>query len=55
MLEEGLVAFAHVLVEQRAERDASCVRADAVQRDFFSHAHASNSRSKQLTNFGQAL
>jgi hypothetical protein len=38
MLEEGLVAFAHVLVEQRVERDASCVRADVVQRDFFSDA-----------------
>jgi hypothetical protein len=34
--EEGLAAFAHVLREVHVERDASCARADVIQRDFFS-------------------
>jgi hypothetical protein len=37
------------------EHDASRACANAVQRDFFSHAHASSSRSKQLTDLGRAL
>jgi hypothetical protein len=33
--EEGLVAFAHALGAVHAEHDASRVRVDFVQRDFF--------------------
>jgi hypothetical protein len=53
MWEEGLAAFAHVLGEVCAECDGSQI--DAVQRDFFTQARASNSQSKQLTNLGWTL
>jgi hypothetical protein len=53
--EQGLAAFAHVLGLVRAECDASRARADAIQREFFTQARASNSWSEQLTDLGRAL
>jgi hypothetical protein len=53
--EEGLAAFACMLVEVRMERDACYVRADAVQWDFFAHACTSSSRSKQHTDLSRTL
>jgi hypothetical protein len=55
MWEEGLAAFSRGLGEVRMERDASCTCIDAVQQDFFTQAHASSSRSEQLTDLGQTL
>jgi hypothetical protein len=37
------------------EHDVSHVHADATKRDFFAQEHASNSRSKQLTDLGRTL
>jgi hypothetical protein len=48
--EEGLAAFAHALGGVRMECDASCTRADVVQRDFFTQARASSSWSEKLTD-----
>jgi hypothetical protein len=55
MWEEGLVAFAHVLGEVHAKCDVSHACADAIQRDFFTQACASSSRSGKLTNLGWTL
>jgi hypothetical protein len=49
------MAFAHAHGEVHAERDTSHARANAIQRDFFTQAHVSNSRSEQLTNLGWTL
>jgi hypothetical protein len=43
---EGLVTFERALGMVLTERDAGCVRADAVQQDFFTHACVSSSMSK---------
>jgi hypothetical protein len=53
--EEGLVAFVHALGEVSVERDASHTRVDAVQRDFFTQAHATSSWSEKLTDLGCML
>jgi hypothetical protein len=55
MWEEGFVAFAHTLGEVHAECDASSARADVIQWDFFTQAHASSSQSDQLTDLGRTM
>jgi hypothetical protein len=55
MWEQGLAAFARVLGLVHAERDASHARADATQREIFTQARASSSRSEQLTDLGRTL
>jgi hypothetical protein len=53
--DEGLAAFTHAHGEAYAECDASRVRADVAERDFFTQVRASSCRSKQLIDLGQML
>jgi hypothetical protein len=41
--------------EVRTECEARSAHADAIERDFFTQAHASNSRCKQLTDLDRTL
>jgi hypothetical protein len=53
--EEGLAALARALWEACVNHNASHVRADAVQWDFFAQAHSSGSTSKKLADLNRML
>jgi hypothetical protein len=55
MWKEGLASSVHAYGEVHVECDASHAHVDAVQRDFFTQARTSISRSEKITDIGRML